>query len=462
MAHAMSHPENVSGMSPPFVSFADQGLYLAHVSLGQHAVIQVLWRYLRPVDLDALTRFRDNLAHGHLARLIRPALLPFGRHQWVSAPPPSAALAAAEPPLAPEAMQAWADAQVELPLDPARGPAWTFTMQTFTDGSTVVSLVVSHCIADGLTTAMAVSEAVRGERRPPAYPAWSVRSAHRAATTLGAELKRIVWDAPVTFRALAQLARTASTSRATHDTPAASPVVTIADDRPVVFPSAFIRVPTSVWDARAQSLGVNRITLLSAVAAAFAEALGRVRDDDVTLLIPVNQREGLSQTSGNGVALATFKLRVDESRERLKTLQRRLRATLLRTRREPNRLAALLPLVPFVPRRAFSAASHLALGALADLPVTCSNLGYLPKDVLRIDGGAADRICFRGIDRPVARRAIEARQGVATLFAGVIPGFIALSFVTYQPGVVTEPQHLRALVERLLADYELAGEFFDA
>jgi hypothetical protein len=184
--------------------------------------------------------------------------------------------------------------------------------------------------------------------------------------------------------------------------------------------------------------------------------------DDVTLLIPVNQRQGLSHTGGNGVALATLKVRVDESRGRLHTLQRRLRATLLRTRREPNRLSALLPLVPFVPRRAFSAAAHLALGALADLPVTCSNLGDLPTDVLQIDGGAADRICFRGIDRPVPRRAIEARRGVATLFAGVTPGFLALSFVAYQPGVVTDPRHLRALVERLLADYELAGEFFDA
>jgi hypothetical protein len=449
-------------MSSPFVSFADQGIYLAHIALGQHAVIQVLWRYLRPVDLDALTRFRDNLAHGHLARLIRPALLPFGRHQWTSAPPPSAALAVAEAPLAPEAMQAWVDAQVELPLDPARGPAWSFTIQTFTDGSTVVSLVVSHCIADGLTTAIAVSEAVRGVRRPPVDPAWPARSARRAATTLGAELQRIVRDAPATLRALAELARTACTSRATRSTSAASAVVTIADDRTVVFPSAFIRVPTSVWDARARSLGASRLTLLAAVTAAFAEALGRVRDDDVTLLIPVNQREGSSHSGGNGVALATLKVRVDEPRRRLHTLQRRLRDTLLRTRREPDRLAALLPLVPFVPRRAFSAASHLALGALADLPVTCSNLGYLPKDMLQIDGGAADRFCFRGIDRSVARRAIEARQGVATLLAGAIPGFLALSFVAYQPSVVTEPRHLRTLVERLLADYELAGEFFDA
>jgi diacylglycerol O-acyltransferase / wax synthase len=462
MTHAMSQPPNVSRLSPPFVSFTDQGLYLAHVSLGQHAVIQLLWRYMRPVDLDALTRFRDNLGHGHLARLIRPALLPFGRHQWVSAPLPSAALAATEAPLAPEAMQAWADAQVELPLDPVHGPAWTFTMQTFTDGSTVVSLVVSHCIADGLTTAIAVSEAVRGERRPPVDPAWSTWSARRAAAALAAELQQVVRDAPATLRALAQLVCSAYTSRVTSATPAASPVSIIGDARTVVFPSAYMRVPTSVWDARAKSLGANRLTLLTAVAAAFAEALGRVRDDDVTLLIPVNQREGPSHTAGNGVALATFKVRVDEPRMRLDALQRRLRAALLRTRREPNRLATLLPLVPFVPRRAFSAASHLALDALADLPVTCSNLGDLPKDMIQIDGSAADRLCFRGIDRSVARRAIEERQGVATLFAGVIPGFLLLSFVAYQPGVVTEPRHLRALAERLLADYEIAGEFFDA
>ncbi|PSO14963.1 hypothetical protein [Bradyrhizobium sp. MOS003] len=435
-------------------------MYLAHVSLGQHAVIQVLWRYLRPVDIDALTRFRDNLAHGHLARLIRPALLPFGRHQWTNAPPPSAALTAAEAPLAPESMQTWADAQVEIPLDPVRGPAWTLTSQTFTDGSTVVSLVLSHCIADGLTTAIAVSEAVRGDRRLPIYPA--VRSAHSAATVLAAELQRMARDAPATLRALRQLAHAACTSRGTPKTPAASPVVPTADDRTVVFPSAFISVPISVWDARARSRGASRLTLLTAMTAAFAEALGRVRDDDVTLLIPVNQREGLSHTGGNDVALATLKVRIDEPRGRLHALQRRLRATLLQTRREPNRLAALLPLVPFVPKRAFSAASHLALGALADLPVTCSNVGDLHKDMLQIDGNAADRICFRGIDRPVARRAIEARQGVATLFAGVISGNIFLSFVAYQPGVVTEPRHLRALVERLLADYELAAEFFDA
>ena len=314
--------EPLSRVSPPFVSFADQGMYLAHTAGGQQAVIQVLWRYLRPVDLDALRRFRDNLAHGPLARLVRPAMLPFGRHQWVSAPCPSTGLAVAADPLAPGELQAWADAQVELPLDPARGPAWTLSVQPLTDGSTVVSLVVSHCIADGVAAVLAVSEAARGVRRPAAYPAGS---AHRAAAGLASELRRVVQDAPATLRALVQLARTARTARtsrrASLGTPVPPAAAATSDARTVVFPSAFVRVPTSAWDAKARSLGANRLTLLIALTAAFAEALGRVRGDDVTLVIPVNQRDEQSDNDANRVLLATLKVPVGESHGRLHALK---------------------------------------------------------------------------------------------------------------------------------------------
>jgi len=458
MRRATPAPENPSRAPPPFVSFADQAMYLAHVAGGQHAVMQLLWRYRRPVDIDALTRFRDNLAHGRLARLIRPALLAFGRHQWASAPVPSSVLEIAAAPLAPEALQAWVDAQVELPLDPARGPAWTLTIQPLTDGSTIVSFVVSHCIADGMAAALAVSEAARGERRPPSYPPGS---AQRPAGKLGAELLRAMQDAPTTLRAIAQLARTARISRAVHDTPAASPAATAADDRTVAFPSAFVRVPASVWDAKARSLGANRFALLTAVTAAFAQSLGRARGDEATLLIPVNQRDGLLDTGGNRVSLATLKVPLEEVHGRLRTFQQRLQATLLRTRREPDPLAALLPLAPFVPRRAFSAASHVALAALASRPVTCSYVGDWPLDVLLIDGAPADRFCFRGVDRQASVRLIEGRQGVASIMGCAIPGFVLINFVAYQPGVVTESGQLRALVEGLLAGFDIAGDFFD-
>lgn len=440
----------------PFVPLADQGMYLAHAAGGQHAVMQLLWRYRRPVDMEGLTRFRDNIAHGRLARLMRPALLPFGRHQWVKAPLPASALLLPHSPTAASAMQSWIDAQVDLPLDPAQGPGWNLTLQPFTDGSTVVSLVVSHCIADGMAVALAVREAAKGERRPSTYTAWSAK---RSASSLGPELLRSLQDAPATLRALAQLLRTARSATRSARPPR---TVTITDDQTVAFPSAFVRVSTAAWDEKARSLGANRLTLLSALTAAFAESIGRARGDDITLLFPVNQREGVSDTEGNCVSLATLKVHASEPRGRLHALQRRLQSALLRTRREPDPLAALLPLVPYVPKRAFLAASDLALGALSDLPVTCSYLGEWPTDVLRADGSPADRFCFRGVDRKVKRSAIEARHGVASLPACVISGEMILNFVAYQPGVVTEPGQLVALVERLLAAYSLSGEFFDA
>jgi hypothetical protein len=103
----------------------------------------------------------------------------------------------------------------------------------------------------------------------------------------------------------------------------------------------------------------------------------------------------------------------------------------------------------------------MALGALSELPVTCSHLGNWPVEALRIDGTIADLFCFRGVDRGVTVRDIEARQGVASLIAAVIPDFLILNFVAYQPGRVTETRQLQVLVEDLLASYGLAGEPFD-
>ena len=193
----------------------------------------------------------------------------------------------------------------------------------------------------------------------------------------------------------------------------------------------------------------------------FAKALGRVLNQNVSVLIPVNQRNTNSNNDGNCVSLARFTIAVDEARENLNGLKKRLHSTLMHARRDPDKLGILLPLVPFIPKRLFARAGQLALGAFTDLPITCSNLGELPEDVLKIDGTSAEDICCRGVDRPLTLSAIEARGGVATLFAGVIPGFLALSFVAYQPGVVTETHQLHQLVKEVLKRYELTGEYFD-
>ena len=451
--------KDTSNAPPRFISFADQAIYLAHTAGGQQAVMQSLWHYNRPVDFEALARFRDKLARGRLARLIRPALLPFGRHQWSSAVPPSEALKIDAEPIEPSKLMDWADAQINLPMDPVRGPAWTFTVQPLTDGSTVASLVLSHCIADGAAGVLAVSDAVTAEPLPLGDPR---APAPNPAATLAAELMRLAQDVPAILRALAQFIRTARTSRSLSSDRGALPVASTLDNRTIIYPTAFVRVPLAAWDAKAKSLGTNRNTLLTALAAAFGDALGRVRDDQVSLLVPVNQRDGLSDIGGNRVSLASFKVPAGQPLGQLRAFHGRLQTILLRNRREPNPLATLLPLTPLIPKRAFAAARQLALRALDDLPVTCSHLGVFPLPIHYIDGAQSDAVCFRGVDRQMSVHTIEERHGIATLFAGAVPGFISLTFVAYQPGLVTEHGHLHGLVEQLLAKFGVTAEFFGA
>lgn len=440
----------------PFLSFADQGMVLAHSVGSQQVVIQVLWRYHRPVNLDMLMRFRDHLAHGVLARLVEPATLPFGRYRWCTFSPKFSPLEMDSSPISTDAMQAWIDQQVTLPLDPVSGPAWSLSAQLLDDQSTVVSLVVSHCIADGVTIVRAVTAAVQGERRALSFP---LRATYHSTRAITAELLRAARDFPATLSALISLSKKFSAAQPARRQLKTS---TSVDDRNVSFPSCFIRVPLADWDAKEKSFGVNRLTLLTAVTAEFAKLLGRTSNGNIHLLIPVNRRKRLSDTDANSVSIATLNVTVDTQRERLSELRRHLKSTLLKARREPDLLTSLLPLIPFVPKRAFSAATHLAMDALATLPVTCSYLGELPGDVLKIDGEVADLIACRGVDRQARVCDMEARQGVATLLAGAIPGFLLLNFVAYQPGVVTQSQHLRALTEKLLTNYGISFEFFDA
>jgi diacylglycerol O-acyltransferase len=441
-------------MRAQFLPFVDQGMYLAHSIGGQQAVVQVLWFYRRAADLEGLRRFHENLAHGRLARLIRPALLPFGRPQWASAPPPQMPLSTAIEPIAPEAVRTWADAQLRLPMDPVHGPAWTFTVQPLTDRSMAVSLVISHCIADGMAMRHAIIEAARGERFKLPYPNLSEHSLY---STLAEELLRAAKDTSSALRALAQLVRIARAPPVRNRTKVAVPKEADSYDREVIFPTCFLRIPLSDWDEKSRDLGSSRFTLLIATTAAFARALGRVNDGHVSVRIPVNQREGLSDIGANRVSIATLKIPVEALQENFRMAQREWKLTLLRTRREPDPIAALLPLVPFLPKRLFSVAGNLALGTLGERPVTCSYLG--PLELLAIDGAESDLFCFRGIDRPTSARRIDARQGVATLHAADVDGHLNLTFTAYEPGLVTEYRQLREVVETLLGTYGLKGEF---
>ena len=105
------YPDNV-------LPYPDQALFLALRGAGQEAVMQALWIYDHPIDLEGVKRFHRNLFGTLLARRIEPSPLPFGRHRWVSQPVTDSNFEIVATPRPRGELYLWADEQVELPLDP--------------------------------------------------------------------------------------------------------------------------------------------------------------------------------------------------------------------------------------------------------------------------------------------------------------------------------------------------------
>ena len=458
-----SSPGELQQLGPSFIPWTDQALFLAHEAAGHHAVIQIVWRYGSGVDTDGLQRFLGHLEHGLLSRLVQPAVLPMGRHQWVRVEPSPSTLAVNAPPIPPCDLRRWANEQVELPLDPACGPGWRLAVQPLTDGAAAVSLVVSHCLADGTATMMAVCDAVAGTRCTLPFSAPAPDRRLRRAL---AELRQCARDLPAALVGVSRLVGTLRRAprSATRATPrVAAAARTGADDAPlphqqngiVALPSVSFRAEASAWKAAARRRGVHRLTLLAAFSAHLAVRLERVHDGTITLLVPVNLRKGRADLGANQVALATVAVPVIALHQSLAGFQATLNQAVSRARQDGDRTTALLPLVPFIPRRLVPSLGELAFNSASHRPVTCSHMGAVPDAVSRIDGTVADWFCCRGVDRHVSAENLARRGGVATLLSGVVGDQLLLSVIAYQPGLVMDSQRLEQIVAESLADIDL-------
>lgn len=443
--------------------YPDQALFLALRGAGQDSVMQMLWIYEHPVDFEALERFRDNYADGWMARLIEPSPIPFGRHRWVSSPRPSAGLSVATHPRSRDEFYDWADEQVQLPLDPQRGPAWRFGVQPLTDGATAISLVISHCIADGRAAVDSVTDAVNGTARKVDYPPPGSRTKARA---IRSDLRQTVHDAGEIGRTVGKAVKvltrrrgpgggsggnSARTPRKYRRAPAA-PSLSL--------PSVALSVDVAEWDARAAELGGNSLSLLTGLAGRLAQRLGRVRASDgmVTLMIPVSERADISiDTGGNVVSIARVSIDPRPLTSDLSGARSAIRMGLKSARESPDEMMELLPLIPFVPKRAVASMADKAFGLSEDLPVSCSNMGDVPAELRYIDGTAAEYLVFRGVDRDLSRALVERKRGVLTLISGRSEGAVIATVIGYQPGRENTHSALRALVAQTLKEFNLTA-----
>lgn len=439
------------------LSFTDQLLFLGQRATGQELVMQGVWIYERSVDLDGLRRFHSNFGYGLYGRRIERSPLPFGRHRWVSSLGPPSDLDIAESARPRSELSDWADERAQLPIDPETGPAWHLGVLPMTDGSSAVSLVLSHCLSDGLGGLLTIVDAVKGNRRDLGYPPPRSRTRLRGMVS---DLRETAEGLPEVARTLAVGAKLGLRRRheiARSGKSRATATLSAEGDHSVVVPAVTMYIDLDDWDACANSRGGTTYSLVAALAAKFGERLGRRRADDgaVTLHIPISDRIP-HDTRANAASLATVTVDPTQVTTDLTDARSAIKQALKTMRETPDETLQLLPLTPFIPKRAVKRGSEVVFG-FDDLPVSCSNLGEVDAVVSRIDGSDAEYVMLRGVDRHVTREVLERRGGMLTVLATRIGGKISITVVAYQPGEQNSKPQLRELAAQTLAEFELTG-----
>ncbi len=419
--------------------------------------MQVIWIYEHALDLDGVRRFHQNFGHGLVGRLIETSPLPFGRHRWVSVVGPQTPLEIVEQPRPREELWDWAHEQVELPLDPERGPGWRLGVQSFTDGTSAVSLVVSHTLVDGGGVVASVIAAVHGAGKDLGYPPPRSRTRTRAVRD---DLRQLAADLPEIGRTLRKAVKVATRRKdeLVGREEAAPPTVSGART-PVMTAFTTAVIDKERWDTRAKELGGNHFSLVAGFAGKLAQNIGRTRPGDgaATLMIPVSERDNPGETGGNVVTIAKVTFDPGGVATDLSGARAAIKEGIVTAREKPDEMVELLPLISFVPRRAMGRMADMAFNFTADVPVSCSNMGDVPDDLLRLDGTAAERLYFGGVDRNLTLDVLERRRGLMTVASARLGGMVILPVMSYQPGTDNSRARLREAIAQTLAEFELSG-----
>jgi len=429
------------------LDLVDQSFFRLEQAAG---VGQCVWVYDRPVDIDGLRRFHEHLQRGRLSRRIERSPLPFGRHRWVS-PSDQPELEVVATPRPREEFDAWLDQQANIPLDAEHGPGWHLAMLPFTDGGAAVSLVLTHCLTDGIGGCVAIVEAACGYDSAIDWPAAGSRRRWQA---LRQDARQTVRDIPAIGRAAVAAARFArrNRGRAGSATPPPAPLAGV--DELVALPTATIFLDADEWDARADSLGGTSNTLLAGLAARLAERMGRVAaDGSVTLAMPVNERVA-DDTRANAVAMVDITVDPAPAATDLREIRAATKQALIRHREVPDERQDLLPLVPLLPRRLTRRMASVATGGVTNVVVS-SNLGAAPPAVNQPDGTDASHVALLSRYPGVTKSMIHQLGGLLVVHSARVHNQVFVSVLGYQPGRPNSNDDLRRDLSRALSDFSL-------
>ena len=458
---------NADGRPDNRLAIMDHALFAQHRAIDRQVVVQVVWVYQHAIDFDGVRRFNHNLGKGLLGRHIERSPL-FARHRWVSDRGP-ADIDIAECARPRAELSDWADERSQLPIDLERGPGWHIGVLPLTDGSTAISLVVSHYLIDGFGLALTIAEAVLERSRDLGYPPPRSRTRLRAVVQ---DARETAQEVPEVARALIAATKLARRQRRDIALSSAPPPIAVdggGGDDAVVAPVITTHIGVDEWDARAKALGGTSETLLAALAAKLGERMGRRRASDgaVTLLLPLSER---TESDTRAIAVSYARVSFDPTRvttdlREARTAIKQALTTLRETPDEDER--QLVWLAPFTPRRALKRLADTALND-PDRPVFCSNLRDLGPMVFALARSEAEYATIsahlyplhliRVIVQRVTRQWLERAGGQLTLQSWRIGDKIGITIEAYQPGANNTKPALRELVARTLAELDLTGE----
>jgi diacylglycerol O-acyltransferase len=431
------------------LDLVDQTVFLGERATGATCLGQFVWVYDRAIDIDALRQFHHHLRRGRLSRRIERSPLPFGRHRWVSPSDPSD-LEIVATPRPREEFDAWLNEQAAVPLDAEHGPGWHLAVLPFTEGGAGVSLVVSHCLADGLGGCLAVVDAACGYDNAISWPAAGSRRRWRA---LREDARQTARDIPGIGRAVVAAARFAGRNRGRAGSATAPAAPLAGADEFITIPTATIFIDADEWDTLAHALGATSNTLLAGLAARLAQRVGRVTaDGSVTLAMPVNDRTA-DDTRANAVTNVDVTVDPAPATTDLREMRAAIKQALIRHREVPDERWALLALIPLLPKRLFRRMVSVAAGGATS--VVSSNLGSVNPATNRPDGTDADYFAMKSLYPGMTKATMHRAGGVLALLSGRAHGQVFVSALAYQPG--SSNDDLRQDLSNTLNDFSLTA-----
>jgi hypothetical protein len=433
---------------------------------GSASALQCIWVYSRPIDADGLRQFHTHLERGRLSRCIERSPLPFGRHRWIASQGSSDIEFVASARRR-EELDVWLTEQVHTPLDCEHGPGWHLAVLPFTDGGCAVSMVVSHCLTDGIGLCEALTDAALGRDDPINWPSAASRGRWRA---LREDTGQTVRDIPAMGRAVVTAIRLGRSNRnGIGGTPPATPAEAQPASRPVTrreqsdgddgeftLPMATVFVDADQWKTRARALGGTSNALLVGVAARLAQRGGRAgTDGSIIVMVPVNKRDA-GDTRAN--AITNVGVTVDDpmlATTDLREVRAAIWHSLVRHREMGDDEQAVNAIVPLLPKRIL-----VGFHARAVVPrnvVGSSNLGMLDPAASRPDGTDADCFAIKNNFVRVTEATMRQRNGMQTMLSGIACGQVFITAVSHHPDRSNSNDELRQELWNTLNDFGLTG-----